>query len=59
VQVRLNYATNQNLPQVEDKLAAMGTHEKVLIQIARGAATTTGPVQCQADPAGSSSPGRR
>ena len=29
VLVKLNYSTNQNLPQVNQKLAAMGTHEQI------------------------------
>lgn len=46
VLVHLNYTTNQNLPQVEQKLASMGIHERVGIQMAPGAATVTGPVTC-------------
>jgi hypothetical protein len=52
VLVHLQYTTGQNLPQVEQKLTELGTNEKVLIQMARGAATSTGPVSCQPDPAG-------
>ena len=46
VLVHLNYNTNQNLPQVEQKLASMGIHEQVGIQMAPGAATVSGPVTC-------------
>jgi hypothetical protein len=46
VQVQLNYAANQNLPQVDAKLASMGTGESISIQMASGAATTSGAVSC-------------
>lgn len=46
VLVHLNYTTNQNLPQVDAKLASMGIHEQVGIQMAPGAATVRGPVAC-------------
>ena len=46
VLVHLNYNTDQNLPQVHDKLASMGIHEDVGIQMAPGAATVSGPVTC-------------
>jgi hypothetical protein len=46
VLVHLNYDTDQNLPQVNEKLASMGIHEQVGIQMAPGAATATGPVTC-------------
>jgi hypothetical protein len=46
VLVHLNYDTNQNLPQVDQKLASMGIHEQVGIQMAPGAATVSGPVTC-------------
>ncbi len=36
VLVHLNYTTNQNLPQVDAKLASMGIHEDVIIQMAIG-----------------------
>lgn len=48
VQVELNYVSNQNLPQVDAKLAAMGTGEAVTIDMASGPATTPGPVTCTA-----------
>jgi len=46
VLVKLDYAQNQNLPQVNAKLAAMGTHEAITIDMARGPAPTPGPVTC-------------
>jgi hypothetical protein len=46
VLVHLNYTTDQNLPQVDAKLASMGIHEQVGIQMAPGAATVSGPVTC-------------
>ena len=46
VQVELNYTTNQNLGQANAKLASMGLHEAVSIEMARGAATTSGAVSC-------------
>jgi hypothetical protein len=46
VLVHLNYTTDQNLPQVDAKLASMGIHESVGIQMAAGAATVSGPVTC-------------
>ena len=46
VQVELNYLSNQNLPQVEAKLAAMGTGEAVTLDMASGPATASGPVTC-------------
>ena len=46
VLVHLNYTTDQNLPQVDAKLASMGIHESVGIQMAPGAATVSGPVTC-------------
>jgi hypothetical protein len=57
VLVHLNYTQNQNLPQVEQALTRMGTHEKVLIQMAPGAATTSGAVVCTPNPAGATLPG--
>jgi hypothetical protein len=56
VLVQLNYNTDQNLPQVEAKLAAMGTHEQVEIQMASGAATASGPVTCTPQPGVSGPP---
>jgi hypothetical protein len=46
VLVKLNYNANQNLPQVNAKLAAMGTHEQITIYMAPGAAAASGPVTC-------------
>ena len=43
------------LPQVEAKLASMGTNEAVTIQMASGAASASGPVLCTRD-AGDSGP---
>jgi hypothetical protein len=50
VLVHLNYNTNQNLPEVNDKLAAMGLHEAVTIYMAAGAASVSGPVSCTQGP---------
>jgi len=50
VLVHLSYASNQNLPQVNQKLAAMGTHEQIGIDMATGPAATSGPVTCKPDP---------
>jgi hypothetical protein len=50
VLVHLNYTTDQNLPQVDQKLASMGIHEDVGIQMAPGAATVSGPVTCTPGP---------
>lgn len=44
VLVKLNQLSA--LPQVNAKLAAMGTHEQISIQMAAGAATADGPVAC-------------
>jgi hypothetical protein len=46
VLVQLNYVQNQNLPQVNEKLKAMGTNEQITIYMATGAATVNGPVTC-------------
>jgi hypothetical protein len=46
VLVTLNYNTNQNLPQVNAKLAAMGLHEALTIYMAPGTASVGGPVTC-------------
>jgi hypothetical protein len=54
VLVHLNYNTDQNLPQVNQKLAAMGTHEQIGIAMAAGPASMSGPVTCT-PPAGASS----
>jgi hypothetical protein len=45
VQVQLSY-TNANLPQVNQKLASMGTGEAITIWMAPGSATAPGPVTC-------------
>jgi len=50
VQVQLNYLSNQNLPQVDAKLAAMGTGEALALNMASGPATTSGPVTCTTAP---------
>jgi len=55
VLVQLNYLQNQNLPQVNAKLTAMGTQEQITIYMASGAAPVSGPVTCTAA-AGTSSP---
>lgn len=49
VLVELNYTSNQNLPQVDARLASMGIHETLGIQMASGAATASGPVSCSQD----------
>jgi hypothetical protein len=46
VLVHLNSTSNQDLPQMEAKLASMGIHERVGIQMAAGAATVRGPITC-------------
>ena len=48
VLVKLDYAQNQNLPQVNAKLAAMGTNEGITIYMAKGPAPAAGPVTCSA-----------
>ena len=50
VLVHLNYVADENLPQVQQKLASMGVHENVGIQMAPGAATVSGPVTCTPRP---------
>lgn len=55
VLLKLNYNANQNLPQVNAKLAAMGLHEGVTIYMASGAASAGGPVNCAQGP-GASTP---
>ncbi len=51
VLVHLNL--NSSLPQVNDKLAAMGTHEQISIRMASGAASVSGPVTCARHPGAS------
>jgi hypothetical protein len=46
VLVKLSYADNQNLPQINAKLAAMGTGEQVTIYMTSGPASVAGPVTC-------------
>ena len=46
VVAQLNYFTRQNLPELNAKLAAMGTGETVTIRMARGSAAVPGPVTC-------------
>jgi hypothetical protein len=48
--VHLNYTTDQNLPQVDAKLASMGIHQQVGIRMAPGAATVSGSVVCTQGP---------
>ena len=48
VLVNLDYVQNQNLGQVNAKLAAMGTNEAITIFMATGPAPTPGPVTCSA-----------
>jgi hypothetical protein len=50
VLVKLNYNANQNLPQVNHKLIAMGTNEQITIYMATGAAAVSGPVTCTPGP---------
>ncbi|MGH2884826.1 MAG: hypothetical protein ACRDPA_19350, partial [Solirubrobacteraceae bacterium] len=54
VLVHLNYNTDQNLPQVNQKLAAMGTHEQIGIAMATGPASVSVPVTCTRAPGASS-----
>ncbi|HEX3979112.1 MAG TPA: hypothetical protein VHW96_22770 [Solirubrobacteraceae bacterium] len=44
--MKLNYVQSENLPQLEQKLKDMGTHEQIRIYMARGAATVKGQVTC-------------
>ena len=46
VQVQMDYNANQNLPQVNQKLASMGTGEQISIHMAAGPATAGGSVAC-------------
>jgi hypothetical protein len=55
VLVQLNYGQNENLPQVNRKLTAMGTGEQITIYTAIGPAPVSGPVTCAPAP-GASSP---
>jgi hypothetical protein len=48
VVVQLNYFTRQNLPELNAKLAAMGTGEAVTIRMAHGPAAAPGTVTCTA-----------
>ena len=41
--VKLNYDQNQNLPQVNPKLTAMGIHEQITIYMATGAGSRQRP----------------
>jgi hypothetical protein len=50
VLVHLNYIKNENLPQVQQKLASMGIHEEVTIYMASGAASVSGAVSCAQGP---------
>ena len=53
VLVNLNYVQDQNLPQVNHKLNAMGIHEQITIYMATGAAPVSGPVTCTPAPGAS------
>jgi hypothetical protein len=57
VLVTLNYAADQNLPQVNQRLAALGTHEQIGIAMATGPALTSGPVTCTPAPGASGTSG--
>ena len=46
----MNYNSDQNLPQVNAKLTAMGTHEQITIYMATGPAAVSGPVTCTPAP---------
>jgi hypothetical protein len=46
VLVSMDYNASQNLPQVNAKLASLGTNEQISIFMASGAATAGGPVTC-------------
>lgn len=48
--VLVSISQSTSLPQANAKLAAMGVHEQIVIQMATGPATTKGPVSCTADP---------
>jgi hypothetical protein len=50
VLVKLNYDADQNLPQVNRKLTAMGTNEQITIYMATGPAAVSGPVTCTPAP---------
>jgi hypothetical protein len=50
VLVKLNYQQNLNLPQVNRKLTAMGTHEQITIYMSTGAAAVSGAVTCTPGP---------
>lgn len=50
VLVKLSYAQNLNLPQVNAQLASMGTHEQIGIAMAPGPAPVPGPVTCKPAP---------
>jgi len=53
VLVNLNYVSGQNLGQANAKLASMGTHEQIGIDMAAGAASVSGPVTCGRAPSAS------
>ena len=53
VLVQLNYVSGQNLGQANAKLAAMGTHEQIGIDMAAGAASAGGAVTCTRAPSAS------
>ena len=53
VLVKLNYVSGQNLGQANAKLAAIGTHEQIGIDMAAGAASAGGAVTCTRAPSAS------
>lgn len=55
--VTVQLATPSGLIGANRKLTAMGTHEQIMIQMARGAAPVSGPVNCVPTPPGASMPG--
>jgi hypothetical protein len=50
VLVKLNYVQDLNLPQLNRRLTALGTHEQVTIYMATGAAAVSGAVTCTPGP---------
>jgi hypothetical protein len=53
VLVNLSYLGGQTIPQVNQKLAAMGAHEQFSIDSGTGPATVPGPVTCTRTPSAS------
>ena len=56
VLVNLNYNINQNLPEVNRKLAELGTGEQITIDMASGPAAVSGAVACTPAPGVSGPP---